>query len=202
MTDAASDAAAIDSDGGVLSDAHVEAASDVSAEVDSSADDSASDSDEVVVDSGLDSHDAGADTAEAFVLPDGAFTCTPAVTDDAAVGTRFCDLYLEIMAGDAPHKCQNHSCHGGGGAITTGPSLGWDGAGAYAGITSFKAPWITPPQIVQPVPGGDSRPVSSLLQVFAGSSLIARMPFDGPPYLTADQMSRVNAWLARGAPFD
>ncbi|MFI5300924.1 MAG: hypothetical protein ACHREM_22815 [Polyangiales bacterium] len=139
--------------------------------------------------------------ADVFVLPDGAFTCAPSAADDAAVGTHFCDLYADFIVGNADHHCQNPKCHGGPGTVSIGPKLGWDGAGAYAGLTAVKIGWVTPPNLVTPVPGGDSRPVSCLLQVLAGSASVQRMPFAGP-YLTADQVSRVTAWLARGAPFD
>ncbi len=150
-----------------------------------------------------DASDTGAlaDASDALVLPDGAFTCVPTVVDDAAVGTRFCDLYGEIIAGNVSTGCQTAKCHGGAGNVSNGPKLGWDGASAYAGLTSMTIGWISPPTLVSVMPGGDSRPSSNLEKVLSGVMLIPRMPFGGP-FLSADQTSRVDAWLARGAPFD
>jgi len=122
---------------------------------------------------------------------------------DAASGTRFCDLYRDLFAHAGVAKCQTYGCHGGERGMQ-GLAMGWTAKSMYDAMVAFKT-WIEPKTLLTPVPGGDSRPVSALSKS-VGPADGYFMPFVvdelGNRKLTADEVARIDAWLARGAPFD
>jgi hypothetical protein len=85
----------------------------------------------------------------------------------------------------------------------------WDGSGCYDALTTHVVVWKTPTDLVHPVVGGDSRPLSCIDPFVApgpdgGTAFMpaTRMtpPLNRP--LDADELARIEAWLARGAPYD
>ena len=194
-------------------DAMLDAGRDTSADALADADAEA-DADDAAADLGADGADAAEDVAldtaaDADLPGDGAFTCTPRVVDDAAVGTRFCDLYRDVFSNGGSAACQSIGCHGGSTGYQ-GLAMKWDGDGCYDALTTHVVVWKTPNALVRPVPGGDSRPVSCIEQFLTpdpDSGAPAFMPLlrNQAPLnakLDASQLSRLDAWLARGAPYD
>lgn len=132
---------------------------------------------------------------------------TAPVESDTGVndaGSAFNDLARDIFAASGSAKCQDARCHGGpvgaGGLV-----MGSDARGIYDGLVGYSSKVYKPSRVVEPVPGGDARPKSSLLKIIGPSppgSMPTVRPDLGNRRLTADELARVEAWLARGAPFD
>lgn len=122
---------------------------------------------------------------------------------DAAPGTRFCELYRDLFAHSGVAKCVTYGCHGGDKGQSD-LAMGWTPKSMYDKITTF-ATWIEPKLLVKVVPGGDSRPGSALHHALNADTGYF-MPFTvkelGNRKLLAAETARVEAWLARGAPFD
>jgi hypothetical protein len=74
----------------------------------------------------------------------------------------------------------------------------------YDAMVAFTT-WIEPRALLTPVPGGDSRPVSALARAVGPASgyfmptVVGEL---GNRKLTDAEVARIDAWLARGAPFD
>ncbi len=124
----------------------------------------------------------------------------------AKPGTRFCEIYRDIVHHDGSAKCQNYACHGGDHGWH-GFSMGWTMEDCYASWTTFDT-WMRPPdpeRFVVPVPGGDSRGVSAIWH-FLFTKPTPIMPLvDSLVHnrkLTTEEQQRVSDWLGRGAPFD
>lgn len=134
--------------------------------------------------------------------PDDAGACDDAATD-AAPGTRFCELYRDFFSHGGAAGCQTYGCHGGErGAQDL--AMGWTAKSMYDAMVAFKT-WIEPKSLVTPVPGGDSRPVSALAKAVGpanGYFMPLLVPELGNRKLTDAEVARIEAWLARGAPFD
>lgn len=134
--------------------------------------------------------------------PDAAPACDDAATD-AEPGTRFCELYRDFFSHGGAASCQTYGCHGGDRG-QQGLALGWTPRSMYDAMVAFKT-WIEPKNLLVPVPGGDSRPVSALgktVDATNGYFMPFLMPELGNRKLTDAEIGRINAWLARGAPFD
>lgn len=125
------------------------------------------------------------------------------VATDAAPGTRFCELYRDFFAHRGAAGCQTYGCHGGDRGAQ-GLALGWSARSAYDAMCGFKT-WVAPGQLVTPAPGADSNPLSALANAL-GAKNGYFMPYVvdelGNRKLTDAEVARVEAWLARGAPFD
>lgn len=165
-----------------------------------------------------DADDAGPDTRFAELMPwpdadvdawmtgptDAAGSCDgiPAPAD-AAPGTRFCELYRDLFSHAGVGKCVTYGCHGGDKGQSD-LAMGWTPKSMYDRITTFTT-WIEPKILVKVVPGGDSRPVSALHHAL-GPDMGYFMPFTvtelGNRKFVDTERARVEAWLARGAPFD
>lgn len=134
--------------------------------------------------------------------PDDAGACDDSATD-AEPGTRFCELYRDLFAHSGAAACQTYGCHGGDrGAQDL--AMGWTAKSMYDAMVAFKT-WIAPKSLVTPVPGGDSRPVSALANAVGpanGYFMPLLVPELGNRKLTDAEVARIEAWLARGAPFD
>lgn len=134
--------------------------------------------------------------------PDAAPACDDASTD-AAPGTRYCELYRDFFSHSGVASCQTYGCHGGDRG-QQGLALGWTAKSMYDAMVAWKT-WIEPKNLLVPVPGGDSRPVSALtkaLDATNGYFMPFVMPELGNRKLTDAEIARIQSWLARGAPFD
>jgi len=146
-----------------------------------------------------------ADASDADPPWDGTIECDAGdAATDAAPGTRFCELYVDLFAPTGVAKCQSTTCHGGSIGVV-GFAMGWTGKSCYDAMTTHKVGWLPPYRVVEPVPGGDSRP-KSLLPIITDPAADAGILM---PWLKTDnrllndgERARINAWLSRGAPFD
>jgi hypothetical protein len=136
---------------------------------------------------------------------DGAIVCDAGdASPGAETGTRFCEIYVDVISPTGSAKCQSSTCHGGKVGIM-GLAMGWTGKEAYDAITTHSVLWLTPSRVVEPVPGGDSRPVSVLPRIVdpaADAGILMPWARSDNRLLNDSERARINVWLSRGAPFD
>lgn len=154
--------------------------------------------DSMVVDSAPSDTAPIADTADEW---DGAYSCDAPPGD----GSRFCDLYRDVFSPIGSAKCQSSGCHGGSKGVKA-LAFGWTGESCYAAMITATVTWLTPPKLVD-AKDGDSRPTSLLPRIVDPSidaGLLMPWPKEdaGNRWLNDDERARIDAWLARGAPFD
>jgi hypothetical protein len=121
--------------------------------------------------------------------------------DSGAAGpsAEFAALYRDVFAVSGAARCQDAACHGGKGGMA-GLSMGEDAWDVYAAMTTYTYAG-TP--LVSPVPGGDARGSSALLEVVDPVDGIMPQIDDavGNRLLTAEEWRRLEAWLATGGAF-
>jgi hypothetical protein len=122
----------------------------------------------------------------------------------ASTDSSFNALARDIFSASGSAKCQDTRCHGGdvgaGGLVMKN-----DARGIYDGLVGYSSKVYKPSRVVEPVSGGDARPTSSLSKILGPSppgSMPTLTPELGNRRLTDEELARVEAWLARGAPFD
>lgn len=111
---------------------------------------------------------------------------------DPAETVSFADIQAMILDADRPTRCLN--CHDPAAETPIGVEIGglvlvdWDSL-IEGGVNSGA-------EIV--VPG---KPCESVLyqKLTAGPPFGSRMPFNGPPFLTDDELQLVHDWIAEGA---
>lgn len=119
---------------------------------------------------------------------------TPALTPT------FSSLVSEVFtSSDAAGRTACTNCHTNVGRTPAGGLVLLPGS-AYAQLVGVNS--VTNPGQVRVAPGDPENSV--LIWKLEGRSSMrgARMPFNGPPYLTAGQILIVRRWIERGAPND
>jgi hypothetical protein len=150
--------------------------------------------DDVSFDAGADA-DAGADDGETIV------DTGPYVMP----GSRFCEIYRDIIHHEGDAKCQSLGCHGGDHGRNSF-DMGWTMESCYDAMTHFETCHPPPTSIlVNPTSDG-----SSSYGISALPYVLTFMP-DTESYpasvlhdvkLSGHDLERVKAWLDRGAPMD
>ncbi len=103
--------------------------------------------------------------------------------------------FTQIQSQIFTPNCAKAGCHSASSAsegLVLAPGL------AYASIVGVRS--VEQPQLDRVKPGEPD--ASYLLEKVRGDSTItgARMPLDGPPYLTPQQIGGLTAWIQAGAP--
>ncbi|MEZ4403837.1 MAG: c-type cytochrome domain-containing protein [Kofleriaceae bacterium] len=114
---------------------------------------------------------------------------------DPAVAVSFRRDLLDGVFASVTHGCL--ACHTAGGSSPIGLTVGGLDLGSYAGLR--RGGVQSGADIV--VPG---RPCESVLyqKVRPGPPYGARMPLDGPPYVSAAEQDLIHDWIAEGAHAD
>jgi hypothetical protein len=120
-------------------------------------------------------------------------------------GSRFCEIYRDIIHHDGDAKCQSLGCHGGDHGRNSF-AMGWTMESCYFAMTHFETCHPPPTSIlVNPTTDG-----SSSYGISALPYVLTFMP-DTMSYpasvlhdvkLSGHDLERVRAWLDRGAPMD
>jgi hypothetical protein len=111
----------------------------------------------------------------------------------------FASLYRDIFSVEGVARCQHVGCHGGANG-NAGLSMGTDAWGVYSALTSYT---YDGRRLVAPMPDGDARSGSALLDVTSPSDgIMPRVEEEvGNRPLTAEEWGRLETWLASGGAF-
>jgi hypothetical protein len=116
-------------------------------------------------------------------------------SEPASPGSSPALTFSQIQTTIFTPTCAKAGCHSSG---TAASGLVLDSGRAYSGIVG--QPSQENPALLLISPGDPER--SYLLKKIRGDPDItgARMPADGPPFLTSDQIGGLTAWIRAGAP--
>ncbi len=103
--------------------------------------------------------------------------------------------FIQIQAGIFTPRCAKSGCHV---SASAAGGLVLQAGLAYADIVG--RPSLEAPQLAYVRPGNPD--ASYLLKKVRGDADItgSRMPFDGPPFLSSQQIAGLTAWIQAGAP--
>ena len=125
---------------------------------------------------------------------------SPSPSPSPTLEPTFSSIAAQIFSsGDANGRSACTNCHTNAGQANAG-GLNLVTSAAHAELVNV--PSVTNPGRVRVVPGDPDN--SLLIWKLEGrpGTLGARMPFDGPPFLTESQIQVIRQWIARGAPND
>ncbi len=121
---------------------------------------------------------------------------SPTEPADPGPGGPVAFTFSRIQAEIFSQRCAKSGCHD---AATAQNGLILEAGQSYALLVNHPALESSLPRVT---PGDPER--SYLIKKLRGDPDItgARMPFDGPPYLTPEQIAGIAGWILRGAPND
>ena len=116
-------------------------------------------------------------------------------TEPAPPSTAAAFTFSQVQSGIFTPSCAKAGCHV---SATAAGSLVLEAGRAYADIVGRPAPEQTQLDLVRP----GNPEASYLLKKVRGDADISgsRMPRDGPPFLSSQQIAGLAAWIQAGAP--